>query len=66
MLCPAANQGRRGGKPATNRLGYGTVPALTFIFMLIYYAHGCTIAKLVMPESCYNGSEQSFATHILS
>jgi hypothetical protein len=24
MLCPDANQGRRGGKPATNRLSYGT------------------------------------------
>jgi hypothetical protein len=25
MLCPDANPGRRGGKPATNRLSYGTV-----------------------------------------
>jgi hypothetical protein len=24
MLCPDANPGRRGGKPATNRLSYGT------------------------------------------
>jgi hypothetical protein len=24
MLCPDANPGRRGGKPATNRLCYGT------------------------------------------
>jgi hypothetical protein len=24
MLCPDANLGRRGGKPATNRLSYGT------------------------------------------
>jgi hypothetical protein len=24
MLCPDANPGRRGGKPATNRLTYGT------------------------------------------
>jgi hypothetical protein len=24
MLCPGANPGRRGGKPATNRLSYGT------------------------------------------
>jgi hypothetical protein len=24
MLCPDANSGRCGGKPATNRLGYGT------------------------------------------
>jgi hypothetical protein len=24
MLCPDANSGRRGGKPATNRLSYST------------------------------------------
>jgi hypothetical protein len=24
ILCPNANPGRRGGKPATNRLSYGT------------------------------------------
>jgi hypothetical protein len=24
MFCPDANPGRRGGKPATNRLSYGT------------------------------------------
>jgi hypothetical protein len=24
MLCPDANPGRRGGKPATNRFSYGT------------------------------------------
>jgi hypothetical protein len=24
MLCPDTNPGRRGGKPATNRLSYGT------------------------------------------
>jgi hypothetical protein len=24
MLCPHANPGRRGGKPSTNRLSYGT------------------------------------------
>jgi hypothetical protein len=28
--CPDANPGRRGGKPATNRLSYGTVPALDY------------------------------------
>jgi hypothetical protein len=27
MLCPDANPGRRGGKPATNRLSYGTAVA---------------------------------------
>jgi hypothetical protein len=26
MLCPDANPGRRGEKPATNRLSYGTAP----------------------------------------
>jgi hypothetical protein len=31
MLCPDANPGRRGGKPATNRLSYGTVPSYHFI-----------------------------------
>jgi hypothetical protein len=25
MICPDANPGRRGGKPATNSLSYGTV-----------------------------------------
>jgi hypothetical protein len=25
MLCPDSNPGRRGGKPVTNRLSYGTV-----------------------------------------
>jgi hypothetical protein len=25
MLCPDANSGRRGGKPANNRLNHGTV-----------------------------------------
>jgi hypothetical protein len=32
MLCPDANPGRRGGKPATNRLSYGT--AYLFFFTL--------------------------------
>jgi hypothetical protein len=27
--CPDANPGRRGGKPATNRLSYGTALSLT-------------------------------------
>jgi hypothetical protein len=27
MLCPEANPDRRGGKPATNRLSYGTASA---------------------------------------
>jgi hypothetical protein len=27
MLCPDANPGRRGEKPATNRLSYGTAKA---------------------------------------
>jgi hypothetical protein len=27
--CPDANPGRRGGKPATNRLSYGTAPSET-------------------------------------
>jgi hypothetical protein len=27
MLCPDANPGRRGGKPATYRLSYGTANA---------------------------------------
>jgi hypothetical protein len=51
MLCPGANQGRRGGKPTTNRLSYGTAPAFTVIFMIIYYTYTCTTAKLVMPET---------------
>jgi hypothetical protein len=40
--CPEANPGRRGGKPATNRLSYGTafhillIICLTFPF-LVYY-----------------------------
>jgi hypothetical protein len=34
--CPDANPGRRGGKPATNRLSYGTVmsPIKTWYFIL--------------------------------
>jgi hypothetical protein len=32
MLCPDANPGRRGGKPATNRWSYGTAkPATKFV-----------------------------------
>jgi hypothetical protein len=31
MLCPDANPGRRGGKPATNRLSYDTVLAMSCI-----------------------------------
>jgi hypothetical protein len=28
--CPGSNPGRRGGKPATNRLSYGTAPRVTY------------------------------------
>jgi hypothetical protein len=32
MLCPDANRGRRGGKPATNRLSYGTaMPDVNYV-----------------------------------
>jgi hypothetical protein len=36
MLCPDANPGRRGGKPATNRLTYGT--ALPCAWLINHYA----------------------------
>jgi hypothetical protein len=31
MLCPDANPGRRGGKPASNRLSYGTALVSSFL-----------------------------------
>jgi hypothetical protein len=31
MLCPGANPGRRGGKPVTNGLSYGTAFTVTYI-----------------------------------
>jgi hypothetical protein len=34
MLCPDANPGRRGGKPATNRLSYGTASLILAITSL--------------------------------
>jgi hypothetical protein len=33
---PYANQGRRGGKPATNRLSYGTAPRCLSYFVSFY------------------------------
>jgi hypothetical protein len=35
MLCTDANLGHRGGKPATNRLSYGTVPNAICKFCLL-------------------------------
>jgi hypothetical protein len=32
MLCPDANPGRHGGKPATNRLSYGTA---LYLYILV-------------------------------
>jgi hypothetical protein len=34
--CPDANPGRRCGKPATNRLGYGTALVLYFILYILF------------------------------
>jgi hypothetical protein len=30
MPCPGVNSGRRGGKPATNRLSYGAAEAFSY------------------------------------
>jgi hypothetical protein len=33
MLCPDANPGRRGGKPATNHLSYSTAFTLRLLYL---------------------------------
>jgi hypothetical protein len=41
--CPEANPGRRGGKPATNRLSYGTAKSLT------YFRENIEISRINLP-----------------
>jgi hypothetical protein len=46
MLCPDANPGRRGGKPATNRLSYGTANLIYVIILIIRYTAAQVVRML--------------------
>jgi hypothetical protein len=41
MLCPDANPGRRGGKPATNRLSSGAALAWVYCTSLVPFFNDC-------------------------
>jgi hypothetical protein len=66
MLCPDANPGRRGRKPATNRLSYGTALLLFYFGPLTLPIHLTTYLYLDILLLFYISSCSSYIVFIVT